>query len=233
MDEYLSEKEQIALFREWWRDNGTYVMAGLILGVGLLAGFKYWQAYREARAEAASSQYAALLEAVENQRRDKAFELSDLLTVEYDDTPYAAQAALAMARLHMESQESTDAADQLRWAMDNTKDDEISHIARLRLARVLLDLGSTGDARQLVEGIDGGEFASRYHETLGDIHAASGDDAAARNEYGLALANAAAGTGVIDRNFVQMKLDSIVEVAPPIEVTEEVEVTDEIEVTDE
>ncbi len=221
MDEYLSEKEQIEVFRKWWRDNGTYVVAGLILGVGLLAGWKYWQAYREARAEAASSRYTALLEAVENQRRDEAFEFSDLLITEYGDTPYATQAALAMARLHMESQEPTDAVDQLRWALDNTSDRELAHIARLRLARVLLDQGNTGDARQLVEGIDGGQFAPRYHEVLGDIYATSGDNAAARNEYGLALANAAAGSGVIDRNFVQMKLDSIVETVSPVEVEQE------------
>ncbi|MEE8528282.1 MAG: tetratricopeptide repeat protein [Gammaproteobacteria bacterium] len=221
MDEYLSEKEQIAVFREWWRDNGSYVIAGLILGVGLLVGWKYWQAYREARAEVASTLFTALLEAVENQRRDDAFEGSDLLIAEYGDTPYATQAALAMARLHIESQEPTDAADQLRWALDNTSDRELAHIARLRLARVLLDQGNTGDAGRLLEGIDGGEFAPRYHEVLGDTYLASGDDAAARKEYGLALANAAVGTGVIDRNFVQMKLDSIVETAPSAEDEEE------------
>ncbi len=207
MDEYLSEKEQIEVLREWWRENGLFVVAGLILGIGALVGWKAWENYTESRAEQASARFAALMDAVTNQRRDEAFNLSRELTTEYDDTPYSSQAALAMARLHMDAQEPVDAAEQLRWVLNNTRDDELAHIARSRLARVLMQQGRHGEALALIESVDGGTFASRYNELLGDIYAATGDTESARLEYGLALADFNA--GVIDRNFVQMKLDAL------------------------
>ena len=37
MDEFLSEKEQIEQIREWWRENGWYLIGGVAIGVlGLL-----------------------------------------------------------------------------------------------------------------------------------------------------------------------------------------------------
>ena len=43
MDETLSEKEQIEEMKAWWKENGSYVIAGLILGVGGIWGFNAWR----------------------------------------------------------------------------------------------------------------------------------------------------------------------------------------------
>ena len=34
MDETLTEKEQIEEIRAWWKENGAYVIAGLVIGIG-------------------------------------------------------------------------------------------------------------------------------------------------------------------------------------------------------
>ena len=51
--------------------------------------------------------------------------------------------------------------------MDNSKDTELRHIARLRLARVLIDQGKPDDALKTLSDAPGA-FAARYHEVRGD-----------------------------------------------------------------
>ena len=49
MDEFLSEKEQIDQIREWWRENGWYLIGGVALGVLVLLGWNRFNAYQDAR----------------------------------------------------------------------------------------------------------------------------------------------------------------------------------------
>ena len=49
MDEFLSEKEQIAQIRQWWGENGMYIIAGLVVGIAGLVGWDPWQQVRETR----------------------------------------------------------------------------------------------------------------------------------------------------------------------------------------
>jgi predicted negative regulator of RcsB-dependent stress response len=80
-------------------------------------------------------------------------------------------------------------------------------VARLRLARVLIYRENYQEALQLLEVEDPGEFAARLNELKGDVHAAMGDVEAARSAYAQALT--APGAESVDRNFVQMKLNSL------------------------
>ncbi len=212
VDEYLSEKEQIELIRNWWKENGRFVLTGLALGILILVGWRYWQYYVTKRAETASSSYAELLDAVEQQDRDRALELGERLVGSYDDTPYAEQAALALARLHVELNELEEAETRLRQVMTGAEQDELEHIARLRLARVLVGLRRAEEALTLLDRSDTGTFEPRYHELRGDVRLAMGDPAGAREEYQRALA--AAEPGLADRTLLQMKLDDL-----PVEET--------------
>ena len=48
-------------------------------------------------------------------------------------------ASLELAKLRLEQGDTSGAEVQLRWALENSSDPSLSQIARLRLARVLLD----------------------------------------------------------------------------------------------
>lgn len=206
MDEYLSEKEQIQKIRQWWKENGLYIIAGLVLGVAGLAGWNYWQAWQTRQAEAASLAYADLARAVEGGDRAAAEAGFAALGADYARTPYMDQARLMMARLYVETGEPEQAATQLRAVVDTTGDPELEQVARLRLARVLLALGRHDEALGLLAPADAGAFAARYHEARGDILADRGDAPAAAEEYDAALA---ADDGTVDRGLVQMKREAV------------------------
>lgn len=76
-------------------------------------------------------------------------------------------------------------------------------VAKLRLARVLIQQGKHDDAIALLNVQKLGAFAAVAREIRGDANVAKGDAAAARAEYAAALA---ADDAQIDRSMLELKL---------------------------
>ena len=122
-----------------------------------------------------------------------------------------------MARIKADEGDLATAKLHLRYALDNAKQDEIKHVARLRLARVLHDEGKQDEALTLLNGVAPGTFEESYQELKGDIYVAKGDIEKARTAYTLALAAMSANER--GRNFLQMKLDDLGKAAKPVGVS--------------
>lgn len=207
MNEYNSEKEQIEALRKWWAENGKYIIAGLILGVAAVVGWRGWAHYRVSRGQAASALFAALQQAQTGGHGDQATRLGAQLMQKYDDTPYAAQAALELAKVKTTAGKRDEAAADLMWAMKHADDEGVALIARLRLARLKLSQKNPKGAIQLLDGAEPGGLMALYQEVKGDAEAALGNASAARNAYELALANLTPQMG--DRQLIQMKLQDL------------------------
>lgn len=216
MDEFLSEKEQIEQIRNWWRENGWYLIGGMALAALGYLGWNQYQAYRDNRAEQASALYVRLQQTVEDDR-EGADELLAQLINEYPASAYADQARLLMASKQLIS-DPGQAATYLRTVMEDSRDPGLAFIARLRLARVLTYQQSYDAALEVLDVAEPGEFAARVSELKGDVYAAMGDNEAARSAYSDALG--AAGTQSLDRNFVQMKLNDLPLANGPAAATE-------------
>jgi predicted negative regulator of RcsB-dependent stress response len=87
--------------------------------------------------------------------------------------------------------------------MDESKDTELRHIARLRLARLLIDQGKPDDALKTLAD-EPGAFAARYHEVRGDAFFAKKDLKQAQSEYQAALEKDQAGS--VDSTLLTLKL---------------------------
>ena len=207
MDELISEKEQVEKLRLWWKENGPFVIGGLLLGVLALSGWNYWQSWKIERAELGKAAYDKLVIAVANADADTTVAQLAVLEEDYAATPYLDQGRLMAAKLHVDAGELDQAASQLRQLVDETGDVELGRIASMRLARVLLAQDDTDGALAALELGDAGVFAPRYHELRGDILARRGELAAAREEYTLALGGSEA--GIVDPDAVRMKLDAL------------------------
>lgn len=205
MDEYLSEKEQIERIRQWWRENGWYLLGGMAVAALGYVGYNQYREYQNNRAEQAAVLYTRLQQAIEDDRPGADDVLAELER-EYPSSAYADQARLLMARKLLIS-DTAQAVANLREVMENSKDPGLALIARLRLARVLTYQESYAEALEVLEVDDAGDFAARLNELKGDIYAAMGDTEAARTAYTQALT--AAGAENLNRNFVQMKLNDL------------------------
>ncbi len=212
MDEYLSEKEQLEQIRQWIADYGWYLVGGVAIGLLGLFGFQRYQDGVAQSAEAASALYRELEAAVEDDDINEAERVLAALRSEYDSSPYTDNAALMLARMALVS-DTDRSIELLREVLETSPDEEVSMIARLRLARVLGWREQHDEALELLSVEEPGAFAARISEIRGDILLARGDTDGARAAYTAALITP--GSESIDRGFLQMKLSSLVE-APPL-----------------
>ena len=206
MDEYLSEKEQIEQIREWFRENGWYLVAGAAITALGIFGFNQYRQYTESRAEAAAALYLDLQDVLEDDDRTAAEALLTELREAHPGSPYTDQAGLLMAGAWL-ARDADRAADELRYVIQSSKDRELGLIARMRLARVLIFQSSADEALDVLAVEDLGPFAAQFAEIRGDAHYALGDLDAAREAYSSALA--APGAEWLNRGFVEMKLDAL------------------------
>lgn len=206
VDEFLSEKEQIEIFRQWWRENGWYLVGGIGLGVLGLLGWNRYNAYVDTTAEEAAAIYVELRNAVGDDDMGSARNLLNELRDDFPSSAYTDQGGLLVALIRLDAGQVDGAIDDLRFVMESTSDPELALIARLRLARVLAQDESYEEALTVLD-VAPGSFSARYNEVRGDIHAALGDADSARAAYSAALN--AQETGFVDRNLVQMKLDDL------------------------
>ncbi|NCF24543.1 MAG: tetratricopeptide repeat protein [Gammaproteobacteria bacterium] len=203
MDDLLSEKEQIEKMRTWWSDYGLYVIGGVVLGAAILFGINYYQTQKVETEIAASVHYDEVAEHVVNGDLDAAEASAAKLDSEFGNSTYAAQSKLAMSRLYMDRNRDEDAAQALRELLETSGFENLKHIARVRLAKILLYQGKPEDVLSLLEGQANAAFAARYAEELGDAYVALGRYEEARASYQAALGEA---QPTVDQGLIQLKL---------------------------
>jgi predicted negative regulator of RcsB-dependent stress response len=175
--------EEIEKLKTFWNEYGNSLVAGVIIGLAALFGFKYWQKTTAEKAIAASNLYTELMGAVAQNQVGPAREYAGKLIADYQKSPYAGKAALVLARMDFDAGDRGSAENNLRLAMEQAREDGVRHAARLRLARILADRGDLDGAMKLAEQKDTGGFAAEYAELRGDILLAKGDRDAARAAY--------------------------------------------------
>ena len=191
-DEYMTDDEQLEQVKRIVAENWLWVAGGIALGFALIFGYRYYDGYRNERALRAAAQFADMAAAVEHNDAAKARQLGAGLIQTYPTSPYADQAQLALARLSIDAGKPADAVAPLSQVMNNSKDDELRRIARLRLARVLIVQGKPDT------------FAAQFHDVRGDAFYAKKDMKDAAAEYTAALAGAE--MGGVNPGLIQLKI---------------------------
>ena len=189
METYQTEEQQVQAIKDWWKENGRSVIAGLIIGIGAIAGYRYWTHYQTSQAEQASLIYAEVIASAATANSERAFEQGQNLINNYSGTSYAGLTALSLAELALAKTDYTTAAMQLRWILDNSGDTGLQHVARLRLARVLAADNKPDLALSLLNQADTAGFTTLYQEARGDILQQQGKTTEAAAEYNKALAD--------------------------------------------
>ena len=212
MSEY-SEEEQIELAKGWLKVNVPWIVAGIVIGVGGLGGYRWYQERRVSQAEAASARYEELVDAFRRNDRTRGETLAAELNGEYAWTPYAALGTLIAARVQVDANELDKAATSLKTVIDTATEREIKMIARMRLARVQSAQGKYDDALASLKVEDVGEFAPRFADTRGDVLLAKGDRSGALREY--LAARAGESKGRIDIELLDLKIRDLGGTPPP------------------
>jgi predicted negative regulator of RcsB-dependent stress response len=213
VEDYLTDRDQEEALRNWWRENWKWLLAGVVLGLGLLAGWQFWQQYRRQQAEHAAVVYADFQKALAGNDVDQAGRLLNSLSGEHASSAYTQQGRLLLAKRETDAGKYDEAIKHLREVVDKSKDEELGQIARVRLARLLIQTGKHDEALQMLDVEKAGNFAPQVREIRGDALVAKGDAQGARAEYAAALASGS-DKGQIDRATVELKLRDVGGEAP-------------------
>ena len=204
MAEYLSDEELVERIKRWWSENGTGLVVGIVLAVGGVVGWRWFDGWRVERAEAASDVFAQFVDA-RAAGEDSAALAADL-AAEFPSSQYRVLALLHQARDAIEAEEAERAAELLRQSIELASEDALRDVGRVRLARVLHQLGRPDEALATLAAVNGRGFASAVAELTGDIQWQRGALDEAREAYRAALAEAPSEQGNV---LVRLKLASI------------------------
>jgi predicted negative regulator of RcsB-dependent stress response len=110
-----------------------------------------------------------------------------------------------MAKLYMDSVDYDNAIVQLEFLLENSSDDSLKHIARLRISRILVEQSKLTEAMALLLSVDeiSQSYQPKYESIKGDIYSLQGETEDAQMAYEKALEMMTPGN--FEYDFVKMK----------------------------
>jgi predicted negative regulator of RcsB-dependent stress response len=199
VSDYLSDEEQLARLKSWWQRYGTSLVAGALVAVVAVGVWRWYQADTEKRIHAASDLYASYLLAGDQDRPA----IADQIVNKGSGTAYPTFVLFDQAARVLADGDAAEAEALLRRALQQASGAPLADAARLRLARILFDLGREEEALAELGGIRTSGFRGAAAELKGDIHLARGERALAHEAYVAAVSYVQAGE---QRPVLEMKI---------------------------
>lgn len=197
------DQEQLESLRQWWKENGTSAIVGVLLGASTIGGYQGWRFWQDYRADAAGEVYHRYRVQLEAERTDEALAVAQELREDYPSTVYATMAGLTASRIHLDQGTSEQAQQWLDWVRKNAPEPSLQALATIRLARVYLEQEQWQEGLDLLENWSEEGWDASRHELLGDLYRQAGRLDNAREAYREArLAGA-------DHEYLRFKLDSL------------------------
>ncbi|MCC7100343.1 MAG: tetratricopeptide repeat protein [Rubrivivax sp.] len=184
----LQEQEQLDQLKAFWKQYGNLITWVLILALGGFAAWNGWTWWQRDQAAKAGAMYDELDRAAAAGDAAKVTRVFDDLKQRYPGTAFAAQGALAAARLQLEKGDTEGARAALAWAAANAADDDYRALARLRLAAVLLQAKQYDQALAELAQAKAPSFEALVADRRGDVLLAQGKRDEARSAFEAAWA---------------------------------------------
>lgn len=183
--ETSNREEQLELLKRVWADYGIPLTVSLAIAIIAVLSWQSWQRHELRQAAAASILYDQLVMQSQEMALDTGFpeKMAEQLIQRYPRTPYATMAALTLAKNATLQKDWSKAAEQLRWASSHGKDKRLRTIAKLRLARVLLQSKQYEEAINVAAAIKENNFQALALEIKGDVMQQQGQAAQAHDFY--------------------------------------------------
>ena len=204
MELYQTEEQQVEAIKGWWKKNGTSTVASILIGVSVAIGGRMWLNQQDIATEVASSKYEAMMDAQRQGLSDIAVEQGTAIISQHPGTPYAVLASMLSAKIKLEKNDLQGARNHYNWVISQSDATELKQLARLRLARIMLNASEYDQALALLATVDAGLYASSFEKTKGDVYLAMNQSSKAKMAYSSALESTDLDPG--KKQLLEMKL---------------------------
>ncbi|WP_313492641.1 tetratricopeptide repeat protein [Stenotrophomonas sp.] len=150
IDDLLDEHEQSERVRTWLRKNGAGIIGGVVLGIGAIAGWQWWQKEQVGKLADANARYEAVSRSLQSKNLEEAAKEVAALGGGKAGI-YADLAALELAKAQVEAGKSDDAIKTLRALK---AEGEFKTLIDQRIARLLIENGKPQEALTLLANAD-------------------------------------------------------------------------------
>ena len=202
--ELMDEHEKGEHVRAWLRQNGGAIIGGVVIGLGLIFGYQWWERSKIEHKLTAATNFQALADAVDAKDDATANALAKELSDKFGDTAYASLAALRVSGAKLQAGDMSTATGTLEDARKTAEEPALQALIDLRLARIEIGEGKAEAALKRLDGIKDGAYAGLVAEARGDALYALDRKDDARVAYEDALTTL--DTGAPNRSLVEMKL---------------------------
>jgi len=201
---YENENEQVEAVKRFFAENGKALVVGVVLGIGALVGWRYWNSHQADSVMASSLEYQNVTSAV---RADQPATLSaaEKFAVETKNT-YGALASLELAQKYVDNNDLAKAAAQLQQGLSNTGDANLQALINMRLARIQIQQKQADAALKTLDGIKGEGWVAIVADLRGEALLSKGDKQGARDAWSK---GAQTDASPALREMMQMKINNL------------------------
>lgn len=204
MEIYSTEEQQVDAIKQFWKDYGSSIVIGAVVGLGGLYSWNYYSDYKVAQAQVASETFQAVSNSVKTDTTMLA--AAESFAQEHaSQKGYQALLELIVAKAAVEAGDLAKAEQSLKRVVADKADEGLVTIATLRLARVQAEQGQFATAIATLEQVSAPAFAVQRDELKGDFLVRQGEADKAKSAYQSAIDNG----GVASSPALQMKLDNL------------------------
>jgi len=185
----LSDKEQAQLLKDLWNKYGVTILLAIVVFMATNFSWRYFAQYKTNQQEKASILFTQMLNAQVQNKKPEAALFAENLMKNFASSSYSSFAAMMLAKDAINTSDLASAQTNLTWVVKHSGKKELSELAAVRLARVLIAENKSQDAINLLEKNTNALYLSAKHETMGDALMAQNKAKEAATFYQKAIAN--------------------------------------------
>lgn len=178
MEIYENENDQIDALKRFFAENGKALAVGVILGIGALVGWRYWNTHQINSARESSAAYEHAVASLRS-AKPEALASAQQFATETKNT-YGAFASLELAQAFVDKNDLAQAEKQLQQGLAAASDDNLKSVISVRLARIQLQMKQADAALKTLESVQGEGWTAIVADLRGDVLLSKGDKQGAR-----------------------------------------------------
>src|SRR3990167_4035986 len=149
-----TDKEQLEEIKKWWNEYGKAITIAIVVGLVIGFGWRYWNRYDQAQENSASFLYQAMLQAVAAEQTEPALAYAQQIQQKFGSTVYATLSSFMAARVAVLNKQYAQASTALGFVIQKSHNPAFREVARIRNARVLLQMKEPQLAMQIISTVD-------------------------------------------------------------------------------
>lgn len=204
MEIYENENEQRDAIKNFFAENGKALVVGIVLGIGALVGWRYWNHGQLESVRQSSLAYDNAISALKSGNAQAVNGVEKF--VAQNSNTYGALASLSIAQKYVEQHDLTKANAQLMQGVNDAKDDNLKSLINLRLARVEIQQKQADAALKTLDSVKGEGWAAIVADLRGEALLSKGDKQGARDAWTKGVASDASPAL---RETIQMKINNL------------------------